>query len=58
MLTMYLRHEAEPYRTASHDDFDEQVFRTVFAGVEGDPYAKKVLHSLEAVEVFFRPKLR
>jgi hypothetical protein len=58
MLTMYLRHEAEPYRTAPPGDFDEQVFRTVFGGGEGDAYAEKVLHSLEAVETFFRPKLR
>ncbi len=57
-LTMYLRREAQPWRQTSSDDFDEKLFRTVFAGGAGDPYSAKVQQSLESVEAYFRPKLK
>jgi hypothetical protein len=57
-LTMYLRREAQPRWHASSDDFDEKLFRTVFAGGDGDIYSARVQRSLESVEAYFRPRLR
>ena len=57
-LFMYLRRQQERYSLGPRSDFDAQMERTVFGMGEDDPYAAKVKSAVDALEAYFRPKLK